>query len=66
MEEVVTRMICLTPPSREDLGKLLESWRETPLSYSHRGGLEWPPERGFIVDEYRVCLGHGASLLHTS
>ena len=65
-EEVVTRMICLTPPSREDLGLLQESWREVPLSYSHLGGVESPPERGYIVDEHRVCLGCGVETFSTA
>ena len=59
-------MISLTPPSREDLGQLLESWRVTPLSYSHCGGVESPPERGFIVDEHRVCLGRGTETFSTA
>lgn len=66
MEEIVTRMISLTPPNREYLGELLEAWRDTPLSYSHRGGVESPPERGFIVDEHRVCLGSGAETFSTA
>lgn len=53
-------MICLTPPSRERLGQFLTAWRQTPLSYSYHGGVESPPEQGFIVDEHRVCLGRGA------
>lgn len=47
------------PPSPERLHALLQAWRATPLSYTHRGGLEDPPESGFIVEEHRALLGRG-------
>lgn len=48
-------------PSDTALRELLRSWQDEPLSYTHEGGVDSPPEEGFILDEHRVCLGQGGS-----
>lgn len=52
-------MLSLRPPSSERLAALLEAWQQTPLSYTHAGGVEAPPAGQFIVDEHRALLGAG-------
>jgi len=59
-------MIRLQKPSSAEITHLLASWQDQPLSYAHRGGVESPPEKGFIVDEHRVCLGQGAETFVTA
>jgi len=46
-------MLSLRRPATERLRKLLESWREEPLSYTA------PLADGFIADEHAVRLGSG-------
>lgn len=46
-------MPCLRKPSPERLRDLVESWKESPLSYTPAFG------DGFIADEHEVRLGRG-------
>ena len=50
-------MLSVRKPSPERLRELLESWKDSPLSYGARllekGG------HGFIADEHAVRLGEG-------
>lgn len=57
-------MFSLTPPSVSQMKSLRESWTDEPLSYRHRGGIEHPPETGFIHETHRVCLGRGPETYH--
>lgn len=52
-------MITWRPPTEPGLHEKLHHWKEAPLSYSHRRGIENPPSAGFIVDDHRVTLGRG-------
>ncbi len=52
-------MLSFRQPTRERVGTWLEAWHEEALSYAHQGGLEVPPEGGFIVEEHRELLGTG-------
>lgn len=52
-------MLFLRQPPSECLNALLTAWRDEPLSYAHRGGVEDAPESGFIVDDHRALLGAG-------
>lgn len=40
----------------------LSAWADEPLSYTHHGGVEKPPQRGFIVDIHRIQLGQGEAV----
>ncbi len=50
-------MIRIRKPEAADISALLASWHDEPLSYTPEGGLDSPPEEGFILDEHRICLG---------
>lgn len=52
-------MIRLQNPCASEIAPLLASWHDEPLSYAHRGGVESPPDEGFIVDDHLCCLGQG-------
>lgn len=52
-------MLSLRRPDPARLRERLAEWAEVPLSYTHRGGIEQPPQCGFIADHHRACLGSG-------
>jgi uncharacterized protein (UPF0548 family) len=52
-------MITRQPPSSSLLQNYLADWQTAPLSFTHRQGVEHPPQEGFIAEEHRVRLGTG-------
>lgn len=46
-------------PEPDAINRWLASLHDGPLSYHHAGGVEEPPERGFVSDHHRCMLGVG-------
>ncbi len=55
-------MLSLHRPGEVSLREDLCQWKNEPLSYAHREGVESPPSQGFIIDLHRIRLGAGAEL----
>lgn len=53
-------MLTLQSPTSSKLKTWLRALQDEPLSYSHRSGIESPPQKGFIPDVHRVRLGSGS------
>lgn len=52
-------MTLLRCPDEIKVGSFLSGLQESPLSYTHDGGVDHPPRSGFILDAHRARLGSG-------
>jgi len=55
-------MVRLQTPRDDLMQTLLSAWAGEPLSYTHQGGVEKPPKKGFIEDIHRIKLGQGEAV----
>ncbi|MCP5559457.1 MAG: DUF1990 domain-containing protein [Verrucomicrobiaceae bacterium] len=55
-------MLDLHRPDPAWLRERLAEWATAPLSYTHRSGIDHPPQGGFIVDHHRAYLGRGQAV----